>query len=191
MRPRGAQPQPPATNGPHEGLTEPIESNSVAKKPSKAPKERINITYRSAIRPNETIELPFKMLVLADITGEEDERPFEERPPIRVDKDNFNDVLKETKVKLAVNVPNRLEEGDDAGEFGANLKFQSLKDFTPGGVAKQVPELAKLLELREALSALKSPLGNRREFRKQIEDILKDKDARARLMAELGLGEEG
>ncbi len=52
-------------------------------------------------------------------------------------------------------------------------------------------DTSKLLELREALSALKSPLGNRREFRKQIEDILKDKDARARLMAELGLGEEG
>ena len=41
----------------------------MAKKPSKAPKERINITYRSAIRPSETIELPFKMLVLADVSG--------------------------------------------------------------------------------------------------------------------------
>ena len=163
----------------------------MAKKPSKAPKERINITYRSAIRPSETIELPFKMLVLADVTGAPDERPFEERPPIRVDKDNFNDVLRETKVRLSVTVKNRLEEGDEAGEFGANLKFESLKDFTPGGVAQQVPELAKLLELREALSALKSPLGNRREFRKQIEDILKDKGARSKLMAELGLDEEG
>jgi len=161
----------------------------VAKKPSKAPKERINITYRSATKPNETIELPFKMLVLADITGEADDRPFEEREPIRIDKENFNDVLRETNVKLAVNVANKLDDGDgeDPGEFGANLKFESLKDFSPGGVAKQVPELAKLLELREALSALKSPLGNRRDFRKQIEDVLKDDGARAKLMAELGL----
>ena len=135
-------------------LRGPDREHSVAKKPSKAPKERINITYRSAIRPSETIELPFKMLVLADVTGAPDERPFEERPPIRVDKDNFNDVLRETKVRLSVTVKNRLEEGDEAGEFGANLKFESLKDFTPGGVAQQVPELAKLLELREALSAL-------------------------------------
>lgn len=161
----------------------------MAKKPSKAPKERINITYRSAIRPNETIELPFKMLVLADVTGEGDDRPFEEREPIRIGKDNFNDVLRETKVKLGVSVDNKLD--DEGGEFGVNLKFQSMKDFTPGGIAQQVPELAKLLELREALSALKSPLGNRREFRKQIEDILKDKGARAKLMAELGLDEEG
>ena len=54
-----------------------------------------------------------------------------------------------------------------------------------------MPELAKLLELREALSALKSPLGNRRDFRKQIEQVLKDDGARAKLMAELGLDKEG
>ena len=163
----------------------------MAKKPSKAPKERINITYRSATKPNETIELPFKMLVLADMTGEADDRPFEEREPIRVDGDNFTDVLRETKVRLSVNVPNRLDQGDDGGEIAAELKFESLKDFSPGGIAKQVPELAKLLELREALCALKSPLGNRRDFRKQIEDVLKDDDARARLTAELGLDTRG
>lgn len=163
----------------------------MAKKQSKAPKERVNITYRPATNPAEAVELPFKMLVLADITGEQDDRPFEERPPVRIDKDNFTDVLRETGVKLGVSVPNRLEEGEDAGEMSAELEFKSLKDFTPGGVAKQVPELAKLLELREALSALKSPLGNRRDFRKRIEEILKDKSARARLMAELGIEEEG
>lgn len=163
----------------------------MAKKASKAPKERVNITYRPATNPAESIELPFKMLILADITGEQDDRPFEEREPKRIDKDNFTDVLRETQVKLAVNVPNRLEAGEDPGELAAELKFESLRDFTPGGVAQQVPEMAKLLELREALSALKSPLGNRRDFRKKIEEILEDKDSRARLMAELGLDEEG
>ncbi len=159
----------------------------MAKKPSKAPKERVNITYRPATNPNETVELPFKMLVLADITGEQDDRPFEERAAVRIDRDNFTDVLRDSKVKMSVNVPNRLQEGDSGEELSADLKFESLHDFTPGGVAKQVPELAKLLELREALSALKSPLGNRRDFRKRIEAILGDKDARARLMTELGL----
>lgn len=154
-------------------------------KPSKPPKERINISYRSATRPNELVELPFKMLVLADVTGQVDERPFEERAPVRIDGDNFNDVLRETGVSVDVTVPNHLD--DEGGEVGVSLQFKSMKDFSPGGVATQVPELAKLLELREALSALKSPLGNRRDFRKQIEDILEDADARAQLMSELGL----
>lgn len=162
----------------------------MAKKASKAPKERVNIVYRPAANPNETVEIPFKMLVLADLTGKEDDRPFEERERVRIDKDNFKSVLKEQNIGLDIDVPNRLTDDDDDSRLGAKLKFQSLKDFTPGGVAKQVPELAKLLELREALSALKSPLGNRREFRKRIDQILNSKEDRARLLKELGVGEE-
>ena len=167
------------------------ERNSVAKKGSKAPKERINIVYRPATNPTEAVELPFKMLVLADFTGAPDDRPFEDREPTRIDGDSFSEVMKSQGVQLSVSVPNRLEEGEGAGELAANLKFESLKDFTPGGVARQVPELAKLLELREALSALKSPLGNKRDFRKKIEQLLGDPAARKRLMAELGLDEGG
>jgi type VI secretion system protein ImpB len=37
------------------------------------------------------------------------------------------------------------------------------------------------------LTALKSPLGNKPEFRKQLEKLLGDEESRKRLMAELGL----
>jgi type VI secretion system protein ImpB len=67
------------------------------------------------------------------------------------------------------------------------LQFKNLGDFTPEGIAHQVPELQKLLELRDALSALKSPLGNRPEFRKRIQAILADAGARERMSAELKL----
>jgi type VI secretion system protein ImpB len=43
------------------------------------------------------------------------------------------------------------------------------------------------MELRNALTALKSPLGNKPEFRKKLQSLLDDKDARAKLMEELGL----
>jgi type VI secretion system protein ImpB len=39
--------------------------------------------------------------------------------------------------------------------------------------------------LREALTALKAPLGNLRDFRKRLQDVLEDEDARERLLAEL------
>ena len=58
---------------------------------------------------------------------------------------------------------------------------------TPSEVARQVPELKKLLELREALVGLKSPLGNSAAFRKKIEELLKDPAQREKLMKELGL----
>jgi type VI secretion system protein ImpB len=67
------------------------------------------------------------------------------------------------------------------------LNFKDLRDFTPDGIVMQVPELQKLLDLRNALVALKGPLGNIPAFRKKIQTILGDESARAALMKELGL----
>jgi len=155
----------------------------MAAKGSVAPKERINIVYRSKISGQEEIELPFKMLVMCNLTGKRNETEVEKRKPVNVDKDNFTDVMESTKLTLDISVPNRLQDGHD--ELSASLRFKHLNDFTPEGIAHQVPELRKLLELRDALSALKSPLGNRPEFRKRIQAILADEGARERMSAEL------
>jgi type VI secretion system protein ImpB len=66
-----------------------------------------------------------------------------------------------------------------------SLKFQNLNDFTPESIVRQTPELNQLLELREALVSLKGPLGNVPAFRKAIQGVLGDDDARERLLAEL------
>ncbi len=65
-------------------------------------------------------------------------------------------------------MPNKLSDEEDAGEITVNLKFQSIKDFEPDNIIKNVPELARIMELREALVALKGPLGNVPEFRKNF-----------------------
>ena len=158
----------------------------MARKGSVAPKERINIVYRPATSAHEVIELPLKMLVLADLTGKPDGRSIEERKPINIDKDNFKEVMAGFDLHTEVSVKDRLSD-DDAQEISAALKFKTLKDFTPEGIVKQVPELNRLLELRKALSALKSPLGNRKDFRNRIRQLVDDADSRARLLEELGI----
>jgi predicted signal transduction protein with EAL and GGDEF domain len=65
-------------------------------------------------------------------------------------------------------------------------QFKTINDFGPEAVAKQVPEMSKMLELREALNALKGPLGNIPAFRKKIQAIIQDETARAAILAELG-----
>ncbi|HOI17073.1 MAG TPA: type VI secretion system contractile sheath small subunit [Geobacteraceae bacterium] len=50
-----------------------------------------------------------------------------------------------------------------------------------------MPELKRLLELRDALRALKGPLSNVPEFRRKIQQLIKDDEARRRLLAEIGL----
>ena len=62
-----------------------------------------------------------------------------------------------------------------------------MKDFAPGSVAQQVPELNSLLQMRNALLALKGPLGNVPAFRKTIQNILNDDKTRSQIMTELGL----
>ncbi len=93
--------------------------------------------------------------------------------------------MKSQKLGMDLAVENKLDETPDAGAMSVSLKFDSLKDFEPERVARQVPELRKLLELREALVALKGPLGNVPGFRKAIQGVLDDEAARQRLLGEL------
>jgi len=162
----------------------------MAKEGTVAPKERVNIVYRPATGDaKEEVELPLKLLVLGDFTLQEDERMVEEREPVNVDKDNFDEVLKAQNLKLDITVADKLSDDPDA-EMSVSLKFESLKDFNPEAVARNTPELNKLLELREALNALKGPMSNRPEFRKKIQQIIQDEAAREELLKELKLDDE-
>lgn len=163
---------------------------------SVAPRERVNIRYKSATgNAQEQRELPLKMLFIGDYTLRQDDTPLAERKSINVNKDNFSKVMEGQKLKLAFGVSNKLEDGkkgEAPGDLGVNLKFDSLADFKPEAVAKQVPELNKLLELRQALVSLKSPLGNNKDFQKKIKDIVENEGTRNKILGELGAdGKQG
>jgi type VI secretion system protein ImpB len=159
----------------------------MAKEASVAPRERVNIVYRPATGDaKEEVELPLKVLIMGDFTGKPDDRTVEEREPINIDKDNFNEVLKAQNIQIDVSVPNKIS-GEPDEDMNVSLKFESLKDFGPEAVAKNTPELNRLLELREALGSLKGPLSNIPAFRKKIQELVKDEDAREKLMKELGV----
>lgn len=157
---------------------------------SVAPKERVNITYKPATGgAQEQIELPLKLVMMGDYTLSSDDRPLEDRKPINIDKDNFSEVMRNQKLSLKLNVEDKLSE-EPAGQMAVDLKFNTMEDFGPESVAKQVPELNKLMELRAALQALKGPLGNIPEFRKKLQSLLDDVSAREKLLKELGISEE-
>ena len=156
---------------------------------SVAPKERVNITYKAQVGDaQEETELPLKILMVGDYTARPDATPLEERKPINVDKENFNDVMAKQNLEATIQVPDRLSGERDA-QLNLSLKFKKLDDFGPEGIVRQVPELKKLLELRAALTALKGPLGNIPAFRKKIQALLQNTEGRQKLMAELGLKE--
>jgi len=147
----------------------------------------VNIVYRPATGDaKEEIELPLKVLVMGDFTLQKDSRSVEDRQPINIDKDNFNDVLGAQNIRLETVVDNKLSDEPDA-QMSINLDFKKMKDFEPDTIIQKIPELKKLMELRDALKALKGPLGNIPEFRKKIQDIVKDEEVKARLLKELGI----
>lgn len=152
-----------------------------------APKERINISYKPAVgNAKEGVELPFKLLVLGDFTQRETDSPLEEKELLSLNKHNFSNVMSSLDLKLEFSVENKMSsEKSDA--INISLDINSLSDFEPDSIIDKVDELKAVLQLRDALKALKGPIGNSPQMRKQIRQILDDDASRTVLKRELGL----
>src|SRR5690349_16016648 len=107
---------------------------------SAAPTERVNIGYRPATAGAERAERPLKILAIGDYTGRKDDRQLEDRKPINIDKDNFEEVMEKHNLGIDITVPDRMS-GEEGAELATRLQFKTMKDFTPEGVLQQVPEL--------------------------------------------------
>lgn len=152
-----------------------------------APKERINIKYVPSTGDDQAeVELPLKLVVVGDFKGTPDATSIEERETVSVDKNNFEAVMRESNLNIEASVDNKLVD-EDGQTLPINLSFNSLKDFSPDNIATQVPELNKLVELREALVALKGPLGNLPQFRASLQELLSSEESRDQLLKELEL----
>ncbi|OAT34374.1 ImpB family protein [Buttiauxella brennerae ATCC 51605] len=152
-----------------------------------APKERINIRYIPKTDGQAAeVELPLNLLITGNLKGTADDTPLDERQPVSINRNNFNAVLEKSGIERSFNVPSALSEIPDA-QMNVSLKVKSISDLSPDNVAAQVPEMKKLLELREALVALKGPMGNIPAFRAQIQALLDNEETREQLIAELGL----
>jgi type VI secretion system protein ImpB len=86
-------------------------------------------------------------------------------------------------------VENKISDEPDAPKLAVDLNFRSMDDFSPDAVAKQVPALRKLLELRTQLADLRGSLQTNEKLDEVLQETLGDKDKMAKLRSELGLGE--
>src|SRR5258706_13699545 len=130
---------------------------------------RVHITYEVETGGAMVLkEIPFVMGVLADLSGQPAEAlpKLKDRKFVEIDRDNFDDVLKSAKPRLALRVENTLK--GDGTELSMELKFEKLADFRPENVVKQVEPLAKLQDGRNQLKDL---LG-RLEGDDRLEEVL-------------------
>ena len=153
---------------------------------SVAPKERINISYKPATGgAKEGVELPFKVLVIGDFKGRADDRTMEDRTPVNIVNENFDEVMADQDLGLNFTVQNHLVDGD--AELEINLSVDKLASFSPDNLMQDVPELQEVFNLRECLKSLKGPLGNVPQMRRTIQRMIRDEDTRNQLMKELGI----
>jgi type VI secretion system protein ImpB len=149
------------------------------------PPSRVNIRYvKYTGGAQEQVELPLKLLLLGDYTLRPDDTPLEERKKISVTKDNFDAVMREQNLRLEMVVPNRLS-GVQGDEMRVNLAIESLTSFSPDDIVRAVPELAKMLEVRELLTDLKARVITNRRFRQALEKIVRDQGQVETIMREL------
>ena len=152
-------------------------NESTQKKLSRVRPPRVQITYDVEIGDAiETKELPFVMGVLGDYSGHRKE-PLAKlketsRKFVQIDRDNFDEVLKGMAPRLQFKVDNKLV--DDDSQLGVELNFESLADFEPQNVAKQVAPLHKLLEARQRLSELRNKMAGNDKLEALLEDIVQD-----------------
>lgn len=153
---------------------------------STAPKERINVTFKPATgNAQEEIELPLKVTVIGDFLQRYDDRLLQDRKPVSINKNNFADVMQKQNLGLQFAVPRKLQEGESDVDLQVKLTVGSMRDFEPGSIIEQIPEMAQLNQLRQALVSLKGPLGNLPAFRNILEGILKNPAQREAILREV------
>ncbi|GDH22504.1 type VI secretion system protein ImpB [Escherichia coli] len=118
-----------------------------------------------------------------DFSNGQETAPLSDRGKVNLNKNNFDAVLSEYSPKVNLTVKNTL--ADDGSEDNISLIFQSMKDFTPEHVSRQIPQLKAMLSMRNLLRDLKANLLDNQAFRKELEKILLDPALSAELRAEL------
>ncbi len=152
---------------------------------------RVQITYDVVVgESTEMKELPFVVGIMADLSGmPRDPLPkMKDRKFIDIDSENFNDIMGYIKPRLSLQAKNRLLNNDS--NLVAELTFQSMDDFKPVNIVKQVPALSKLYEARVHLKDLLSKLDGNDVLEQLLHDVIQSADKKESLYYELGLRKE-
>lgn len=149
---------------------------------------RVHITYDvetgGAI---EKKELPFVMGVFGNFTGMPTEPlpVLKQRKFVEIGPDNFDTVLAAMKPHLQFKVENKLSDDPNAGQIGVDLHFQSLDDFEPTRVARQVKPLNELLDLRTKLADLRGALQGNDKLDEILQQTIRDNSKLEQLKSEI------
>lgn len=157
-------------------------------KENRAP--RVHIEYEvETFGALQKVELPFVMGVMSDLSGKShvEKKAMDKRDFSEFDMDNFEQRMAAIAPRASFAVDNTLS---GEGKMGVDLTFNTMQDFSPGEIAKNVPALAKLLEARQQLNDLMLYMDGKDGAQDLLDKVLKDPSLMQALVAAKPLVDE-
>lgn len=147
---------------------------------------RVHLTYD--VETGEGIEiktLPFQLGILGDFTGMPTAPPprLRDRKFVEVTPDNFDAVMEGMNAHVAFAVENRITSG--APPIQVDLHFKTAEDFDAPHIARQIPVLRDLIDLRVLLNDLLGKLQGNDRLEELLTEIVADPRKLRRLASEI------
>jgi len=123
----------------------------------------------------ETVELPFVIGVLAPLAGHATAKPLNQRKWKLIDRDNFDDVLRQLQPSLTINVHSGLDQSNAAQSV--ELSFSTLEDFDPPRLAERTSSVQHLTTARQSLSDLLERVESDSSLRQLVQELVSNDEA--------------
>jgi type VI secretion system protein ImpB len=152
------------------------------------PKSRLTLRYKTEVNGQPAdITLPMRFLIQGDFSlGSSKDRKvdLEERRLRNLDGTNTNAIMKDMDMSLKFAVANKVDP-DVSEDLNVEIPIDSMQSFSPDNVAKHVPKLKGILQMKKLLQEVISNVDNRKEFRKLLNELMSNEEALAKMMEQL------
>jgi type VI secretion system protein ImpB len=157
----------------------PAESKAKVIERNRAPRVQIAYDVETYGSPT-TIELPFVMGVMADLSGASQTKEAskvgagpllcrDRREPLP--QVSWKRLDRASKARVKNTLP-QAEGAERDEELALDLTFSRMGDFAPDKIAEQVPQLAEILKMRRQLEELLGFMDGRVDAEKRIAQLL-------------------
>jgi len=137
-------------------------------------------------------ELPFVVGIMADLAGDNAENlpRLKDRKFVNLDPDNINDVMEAIAPSLSMRVDDKLTN-EEGKQINVSLSFNSMDDFEPINIVKQIEPLRKLYEARQRLNDLLAKLDGNDALDSILQDVIQSTENLKQLNTMLGENGDG
>ena len=125
------------------------------------PSSRVQITLDLDTHGSkEKKELPLRLLVLNKFFSTQQHLPLNERMPVMLSKNTLAQTMQKLQPSCSFRADNHASSETDKKTIPIDLSFTSMSDFRPEEIVQKVPELRRLLAIKNILTDFKSRLIN-------------------------------